>query len=231
MSQDELTNAVRADIACIEREVSRLIEQAGNGITVIQRHTCEPPPLAAVRGWPQRVRPHTLCQRARVVVAANIQGARLVQRYMHARHATLTESFLHDSSPGTTTGNLRQAAGHAEYQLKQLRDLAVSAPPPAAHGPRHTPAVQPPQQDSSEKCVLSRRCCLQPVVWLAQWLWCQTSCQQHRETQERHYQELRKLNTSLVARERDIQQVCRRQGLPLLAHSPRLLLPGVCGRH
>lgn len=130
MSQDELTNAVRADIACIEREVSRLIEQAGNGITVIQRHTCEPPPLAAVRGWPQRVRPHTLCQRARVVVAANIQGARLVQRYMHARHATLTESFLHDSSPGTTTGNLRQAAGHAEYQLKQLRDLAVSAPPP-----------------------------------------------------------------------------------------------------
>ena len=36
--QDELTNAVRTDIACIEREVSRLIEQAEGDISVLQRH-------------------------------------------------------------------------------------------------------------------------------------------------------------------------------------------------
>ena len=41
---------------------------------------------------------------------------------MRTRHAALTESFLRDTSPGTTTGKLRQAVGHAEYQLQQLRE-------------------------------------------------------------------------------------------------------------
>ena len=137
--QDELTNAVRTDIACIEREVSRLIEQAEGDISVLQRHAGMRPLIRGTRVVRTGTHLRTPCSRMPGAVAAttaDLDGARLVQGYMRTHHASMMDGFARLASPGITTGSLRQAVSHTEYQLTQLRDLAVRAR-------YHCPGVSP----------------------------------------------------------------------------------------